>query len=220
MIIAIDGPAGAGKSTTARLLAKRLGFLYIDTGAMYRALTVKALEQKIDLTDHQALSCLARNTEIALDTDSQGAGRVFLDGRDVSVAIRDPRITAHVSDVAKVAGVREVMVELQRKLGKSRDSVMDGRDIGTVVFPDADRKFYLDARPEERANRRYKELKESGKTVKVEDVAADLSNRDRIDSTRECAPLKRAADAIYIDTTPLGINEVVEEMFRQCRINL
>jgi cytidylate kinase len=217
MIIAVDGPAGAGKSTVARLLAQKLGFLYIDTGAMYRALTLKALEKKIDVTDTQALIEMARTSSIDLINERDGSLKIFLDGGDVSVAIRQPRITRLVSDIAKIKGVREIMLKNQRKLGKQRDSVLDGRDIGTVVFPDADKKFYIDAEFNERVLRRYKELKESGEVVTMEDVEQDLRNRDNIDSTREFAPLKKADDAIYIDTTNMTIAQVVDTVLSYVR---
>ncbi len=217
MIIAIDGPAGAGKSTVARITAQKLGFLYIDTGAMYRALTLKALDSNTDTNDAGALTEMARSTSIDLINSQEGAITVFLDGKDVSAAIRNPRITRFVSLVAKVKGVREIMLGLQRKLGLERDSVLDGRDIGTVVFPDADRKFYIDADFGERARRRYKELKEAGQQVTLKDIENDLCNRDKIDSTREFAPLKKADDAIFIDTTNLTIEEVVNSILN--RIN-
>lgn len=212
MILAVDGPAGAGKSTVAKLLAKALGFLYVDTGAMYRALTLKALESGVDIGDASALAETARTSSIDLVHGADGSLKVMLDGRDVSAEIRQPRISGVVSDVAKIKDVREVMVQLQRRLGQGRDCVLDGRDIGTVVFPDAERKFFIDADFSERVRRRHKELLEAGQAVTVEQVCADLRNRDTIDSTRKYGPLKRAQDAIYIDTTHLGIGEVVEKM--------
>ncbi len=214
MIIAIDGPAGAGKSTVAKILARKLGFLYIDTGAMYRALTLKAIECKISASDTIAVIDLATHTRIDLINTQGGSLKVFLDGRDVSAGVREPRITKLVSDIAKIKGVREVMLELQRKLGREQDSVLDGRDIGTIVFPDADKKFYLDAKSGERVKRRYEELIALGSEVSLEDVGSDLSNRDKIDSTRECAPLKKAEDAIYIDTTNMSIEEAVGALLK------
>jgi cytidylate kinase len=214
MIIAIDGPAGAGKSTVARILAKRLGLLYIDTGAMYRALALKVLENKIDLQDTEAIVKLAEETSIDLINNPDGSIKVFLDGQDVSLAIREPRITKLVSDVAKIRGVREVMLGLQRRLGKEKNSVLDGRDIGTVVFPDADKKFYIDANPQVRVRRRHKELIGLGQVISLKDVEVDLTNRDKIDSTREFAPLKKAKDAIYVDTTDMSIEEAVSVLLK------
>ncbi|MFA5410621.1 MAG: (d)CMP kinase [Candidatus Omnitrophota bacterium] len=217
MIVAIDGPAGAGKSTVARILARELGFLYIDTGAMYRALTLKALENRIETEDTARLVELARNTNIDLANDSDGSLKVFLDGGDVSAQIRQPRITKYVSDIAKIKDVRIVMLGLQRRLGKSKDSVLDGRDIGTVVFPDAEKKFYIDADFSERVRRRYQELRDLGQDVTLKDIESDLSNRDKIDSTREFAPLKKADDAVYIDTTRMTIEEVVNKALSYIR---
>lgn len=212
MIIAIDGPAGAGKSTVAKILAQKLNFLYIDTGAMYRALTLKAIEQKIQIQDRERLIQMAKDSQLGLINNPDGSLKVLLDNRDVSSSIREPRITKIVSDLAKIKEIREVMSGLQRKLGRQTDSVLDGRDIGTVVFPDADKKFYIDADFKERVRRRYKELKELGQDVSPEGIEADLKYRDTIDSTRECAPLKKADDAIYIDTTNLSIEEVVNKV--------
>ncbi|MDD2927427.1 MAG: (d)CMP kinase [Candidatus Omnitrophica bacterium] len=212
MIIAIDGPAGAGKSTVAKLVAKSLNFLYIDTGAMYRALTLKALEEGVDIKDPQKVTELALHTEISLLNDPQAPLKVLLDGRDVTSDIRQPRITRFVSEVAKIKEVRKIMVELQRKLGNRGNAVLDGRDIGTVVFPKAEKKFYIDAVFQERVNRRYKESAGLGQNLTAEDVSADLANRDKIDSGRAVAPLKQAEDALYIDTTKLSIEEVVNKV--------
>ncbi len=212
MIIAIDGPAGAGKSTIAKTVAKKLGFIYIDTGAMYRALTCKILDKGISIQDTPAIIETAQHTRIDLSTDDQGELTVLLDGKDVSQAIRELRVTRFVSDISRIKEVRQVMLGLQRALGRSKDSVLDGRDIGTVVFPDADKKFYLDADFKERSLRRYKELAAAGKDISLADVEKDLSNRDQIDSTREVAPLKKADDATYIDTTHMSINEVIEKV--------
>ena len=217
MIVAIDGPAGAGKSTVAKLLAQKLGFVYVDTGAMYRALTLKALENNIALHDVSGLAAIARASSIDLINTSSGSLKVLLDGREVTDLIREPRITRVVSDIAKIKEVREVLMELQRKLGGNKDVVVDGRDIGTVVFPRAERKFFLDADFKERIKRRYKELKAAGSLVSAKDVEGDLANRDTIDSTRECAPLKKADDAIYIDTTALSIEQVVDTLFKKVK---
>jgi CMP/dCMP kinase len=219
MIIAIDGPAGAGKSTVAKILAKRLGFLYIDTGAMYRALTLKVLEKNIQVSDEPAIIRLANEVKIDLRDNPDGPLSVILDGEDVSLAIRQPRITQVVSDIAKIQQVRQVLVKLQRELGLKGNCVLDGRDIGTVVFPDAQKKFYIDASAGERVTRRYKELTGLGQTIAPDDVARDLSNRDKIDSTRTASPLRKAADAIYIDTTELAIEQVVQKMLNYCKTN-
>ncbi len=211
MIIAIDGPAGAGKSTVAKILAKELGFLYIDTGAMYRAVTLKVLDEKIDIKDAARIIEAASRANIDLINNPDGSLKVLLDGRDVSYRIREPLITKFVSDIARIKGVREVMLELQRRFAKLGDCVLDGRDIGTVVFPNADKKFYIDADFKERVRRRHKELNDLGQEVTTKDVESDLANRDNIDSTRDVAPLKKADDAIYIDTTKLSIEEVVNK---------
>jgi cytidylate kinase len=212
MIIAIDGPAGAGKSTIAKIIAQKLGFLYIDTGAMYRALTFKVLEEGVDISNTEVIINLARKTNIDLINNPDGSLKVMLDSKDVSREIREPRITKHVSDIAKIKEVRDVMLTLQRNLGNRGNSILDGRDIGTVVFPNAEKKFYLDAYLGERANRRHKELHGLGQKVSLCSVEADLQNRDTIDSTREVAPLKKADDAVYIDTTNLNIEQVAEKV--------
>ena len=217
MIIAIDGPAGAGKSTVAKILAKKLNFLYIDTGSMYRALTLKAIEGSIDIKDTARLTQMVKASHLDLMNNPDGSMKVLLDDKDVSLSIREPRITRLVSDLAKIKEIREVMLGLQRKLGRQIDSVLYGRDIGTVVFPDADKKFYIDADFKERVARRYKELKGLGQDVTPEAIEADLKNRDTIDSTREFAPLKKADDAVYIDTTDLTIEEVVNKILGEIK---
>ena len=214
MIIAIDGPAGAGKSTISRLAAKKLDLLYIDTGAMYRALTLKAVRMGMNCQDQSALTELMNKTRIELKNNHDGSIQVFLDNEDVSSAIRKPEVARYVSDVSKAAGVRKEMLGLQRAMGSKGSCILDGRDIGTVVFPDADIKFFLDADFKERGIRRYKELKEKGEAIDLQEVEADLKNRDTIDSTRECAPLKQAEDAIYVDTTNMSIEEVVEHILK------
>jgi cytidylate kinase len=217
MIVAIDGPAGAGKSTVAKILAKRLGFLYIDTGAMYRALTLKALEHNLSMDDSLAIIQLAQGIKIDLRNNPDGPLTVLLDGKDVSLAIRQSRITQFVSEVAKIKEVRQVLVKMQRELGQKGDCVLDGRDIGTVVFPLADKKFFIDAAAGERVQRRFKELAGLGQTVLEKEVAADLANRDKIDTTREVSPLRQAPDAIYIDTTHLSIEQVVNKMLEHLK---
>jgi cytidylate kinase len=217
MIVAIDGPAGAGKSTVAKILAKRLDFLYIDTGSMYRALTLKALENNVLISDETRIIQLANGIKIDLCNNPNGSLTVMLDGKDVSLAIRQPRITQFVSDVAKIKDVRLILVKMQRELGRKGNCVLDGRDIGTVVFPNAEKKFFIDASAGVRVQRRFKELRSLGQSVAENEVAKDLANRDKIDSTRETSPLRQAPDAIYIDTTDLSIEQVVQEMFNLCK---
>ncbi|MFA6384430.1 MAG: (d)CMP kinase [Candidatus Omnitrophota bacterium] len=211
MIIAVDGPAGSGKSTIAKLVAKELGLLYIDTGAMYRALTLKVIDCGVDPKDEDQVLELAKKTAIDLTPGADGPIQVLLDGIDVSIAIREPRVTKHVSDIAKIKPVRDILVSLQKKLGAEKDSILDGRDIGTVVFPNADKKFFIDASFDERVDRRYKDLKVLDiQGVSRDQVAADLKNRDTIDSTRIHSPLRKADDAVYLDTTQMSIDEVVK----------
>ncbi len=209
--IAIDGPAGAGKSTVAKALAKKLGYLYIDTGAMYRALTLKALENNIDISDEEALKKLAQTTNIKLTPGEEQ--KVYLDEMDVTEAIRMPEVTKNVSQVAQYAGVREKLVLCQRKLAEKNLVVMDGRDIGTNVLPNAKYKFYLSASIHERAKRRYEELKQKGYEVDFDKLMLEIENRDRQDSSRKIAPLVQAPDAIFIDTTNLTPEEVIEKIY-------
>jgi len=217
IIIAIDGPAGAGKSTIAKLIAKKLDFFYIDTGAMYRALTLKAKQKNLKLDDESQMIVLAKCTRIQLDYKN-GNLNVLLDGKDVSEEIRTPYVTDGVSTIAKIKAVREVMTHLQRKIAHNNNCVLEGRDIGTVVFPNAKFKFFLDADFNERANRRFKELKEKNLNIDIYGVEEDLSSRDRMDSTRKVAPLKKADDAIYIDTTNLTIEGVVSQVLKWIKI--
>jgi cytidylate kinase len=211
LVIAIDGPAGSGKSSVSKLIAKRLGLLYIDTGAMYRALTLKAMRLGSDLEDEKGLTALAHSAGINLSEGPAGL-KVLLDGEDVTAFIRTPELTGNVRYIARVPGVRREMVRLQRAIGEKSGAVLEGRDIGTVVFPDADFKFYLDASLEERTRRRHKELIESGRDVRLEDTKKDVSVRDESDIKRDVGALKKADDAIFIDTTDLSIEGVVEKI--------
>jgi cytidylate kinase len=210
LIIAIDGPAGSGKSTVSKLIARKLNLLYIDTGAMYRALTLKAMRKHVDMADAPALVDLAKTTRIELK--DKGSLRVFLDGEDVSVPIRTPEVTNNVRYIAGTPGVRHEMVKLQRAMGEKYGGVLEGRDIGTVVFSDAEYKFYLDASPEERAKRRHKDLIELGAAENVDKIKKDIIERDASDINRKVGALKQASDAIYIDTTNLSIDDVVRSI--------
>jgi len=212
MIIAIDGPAGSGKSTVAREVARRLGFTYLDSGAMYRAVTLAALEAGADITDGPALGRLGSALDIELHRRDDDNARVIADGRDVSDAIRDPRVTGASSTVAAHPEVRAAMLEKQRALMAAGDYVVEGRDIGTVVAPDADVKVFLTAAPGARAERRNLELRSS--VDSVESTASDLARRDAQDSSRPVSPLTRAADAVEIDTTTMSADEAVEAILR------
>lgn len=216
LVIAIDGPSGAGKSTVARLLAGRLGYIYIDTGAMYRSIGWKARRDNVDPANEAALSELCSRTEVTIKQDNSDL-RFFVDTIDVTGLIRTPEMGMMASAVSKSPAVRARLLTLQRELGRHGGVVMDGRDIGTVVFPDADVKFYLDASAEERGKRRYRELKAKGMNVDVETITREIEVRDRQDSQRDLAPLKRADDAILIDSSRLSIDEVLDLMLNEIR---
>lgn len=216
LIIAIDGPAASGKSTTAKLVAQKLGYLYIDTGAMYRALTLKALWENTNLEDEEALTQLAQNTHIELKKENDRF-LTFLDGEDVSDEIREPKVSHNVSTVCMPKGVRQRMVTLQRKMGESGSVVLEGRDIGTVVFPHADLKIYMIASIETRAQRRIKDLEAKGHIVDIEELKAEIRRRDEQDSQRENSPLKKAVDAYLLDTTHLTIEQQAATIVEKAR---
>lgn len=218
--IAIDGPAGSGKSTLAKKVAETLGYLYIDTGAMYRAATWIALEQKVDLKDHARITQLLENASLELkvpDATSQGRVRVFVNGADVSFIIRSRIITRFVSPISAIAGVRKILVHKQQMLATNGGIVMDGRDIGTVVLPHAEVKIFLTASPEIRAARRLKDLKEMGQIADLDTIITDIKARDHFDSTREISPLKQAEDAILINTDQYDPDELAERVLILCR---
>ncbi len=213
MKIAIDGPAGAGKSSAAREVARRLGFRYLDTGAMYRAITVQALEKNVDMQDEDALVDLTRRSELEVKSDDQNGNLILLNGRDITRAIRQPIVNKYVSIVAAVPGVRKELVNLQRKTSlNSGNIVMEGRDIGTNVLVDAEFKFYLSATVEARAKRRWLEMTEQGMNVPFDELLDEISMRDQLDQKREDSPLCIAPDAYVIDTTPYSLAEVVTKI--------
>ena len=216
MIIAIDGPSGAGKSTLGRTIARELGYLYIDTGAMYRAVALAVIESKAPLGDAQKVVAVARSADIKLEGDPDSL-RVSLNGRDVSEEIRTEEVSHASSVISTIPEVRRTLVERQRKMGQRGRVVLDGRDIGTVVFPNADLKFFLTAQPRERAARRFKEERLRERDVTFEETLSDITARDERDSTRQDSPLAIADNAIVIDSTDLSIREVGERMLAVIR---
>ncbi len=213
LTIAIDGPAGSGKSSVARRVAAMLGYLYLDSGAMYRALALKALQHQVTLEDQTSLAALAKETHIELrapNAEQEAAGAkncVFLDGADVTQAIRTGEVAQAASRLATIARVREVLVAEQQRAGAGGGVVMEGRDIGTVVFPKAELKIFLDASPEVRAERRWKEHQEKGDKMTLAEVFEEVIERDKRDRERKVSPLRRAADAVLVDNTAMGIEE-------------
>lgn len=215
LVVAIDGPAGAGKSTVAQLAAKELGYTYIDTGAMYRAVAWKVLQQGGEVTDEKILAVIP-DIDVDLSYEN-GKTTVRVDGQDVTGEIRTPEVSHIVSQVAALGPVREKMVDLQRKMAERGGVLMDGRDIATNVLPGADVKIYLTASIAERANRRYKELREKGLAVNLADIERDIAARDKADMEREISPLVQAEDATILDTTGMTIPEVVARIIGMCR---
>jgi cytidylate kinase len=207
VLIAVDGPAGAGKSTIAKIVAQKLNINYIDTGAMYRAVTYKCLQNGVDIEDEGAVVQVAKNTDIDFKDNN-----IYLDGNIINEEIRTVDVSNKVSKVSKIGEVREILVDVQRKIGSMTSAILDGRDIGSIVFPNAEFKFYLIASPEERGLRRFKEMKEKGYEVDLSKIVDDIVARDEMDMNREHAPLVRAHDAVEIDTTGKSIDEVVCEV--------
>lgn len=221
LVVAIDGPAASGKSTTARLVAERLGLVHVDTGAMYRAMTLKVLEAKVDPANPEVIEKLAHSTQIQLRLDKKQL-HVILDGRDVTDQIRRREVTNAVSAISSIPKVRELMVREQRRMGEGGGIVLEGRDIGTVVFPGADVKFFMIANMDERVKRRHKDLQNQNMEVDIHTLRTEIERRDRIDSEREHSPLRMADDAVIVDTSALSIEEqvdlIVERVQQQMRL--
>ena len=211
--IAIDGPAGAGKSSTAKLVAKKLGYIYVDTGALYRTVGLYSIRKGIDTKNAEKVIATLPDIKVELKF-VDGAQHVFLNGEDVSEAIRTPEASMGASNVSAIPKVREFLFDLQRKIAAENDCIMDGRDIGTVVLPNADVKIFLTTSVEERANRRYKEMLEKGEDADYNDILEDIKKRDYQDSHREIAPLKQADDAIYVDNGGYNLEDGAEDLLR------
>lgn len=214
LVIAIDGPSGAGKSSIAKSLSQDLGITYLDTGAMYRAVAVFCHRNSIDIFSSEQVAAVLDGIEIDMQYENSKT-KVVLNGEDVSVAIRENYVSQMASDVSKLVCVRLAMVEKQRAIAAGKSIIMDGREIGTFVFPDAKVKFYLDATSEERAQRRQRQLAEKGENINLEKLKEEIEQRDENDKNREFAPLKRAEDAIYIDSTQLGFEDVISVMKKE-----
>ena len=214
--VAIDGPAGAGKSTIAKLVAKEKGYIYVDTGAMYRGLAIHFLNKGVNPDDREAVAEACRDAEVSIGYED-GVQQIYLNGENVTSMLRTEEVGNMASRTSAIPQVREKLLELQRSLAREKDVIMDGRDIGTNILPDADVKIYLTASVETRAMRRYTELKEKGESCNLEEMARDISERDERDMTREIAPLKKAEDAILVDSSDMTIPEVVAEICSHCR---
>lgn len=209
--IAIDGPAGAGKSTIAKAIAKKMGYIYVDTGALYRAVGLYVSSKGVDTTDGEKIQPMLQDIQVELKY-VDGVQRVFLNGEDVSEAIRVPEMSMHASNVSAIPCVREFLFDLQRDIAKTNDVIMDGRDIGTVVLPNADVKIFLTASPEDRAKRRYEEHMSKGQVVDFNQLLEEIKQRDYNDSHRAIAPLKQAEDAIYVDTSGNTLEQSIEQI--------
>ena len=214
--VAIDGPAGAGKSTIAKLVAKKKGYIYVDTGAMYRGLAIHFLKKKADPEDRQAVAEACRDAEVTIGYED-GVQQIYLNGENVTGMLRTEEVGNMASKTSAIPEVREKLLELQRSLAREKDVIMDGRDIGTNILPNADVKIYLTASVETRARRRYDELKEKGTYCSLDEIARDIRERDERDMTREIAPLKKAEDAILVDSSDMTIQQVVDEICGYCR---
>ena len=212
-IVAIDGPAGSGKGTITKIIAKKRNLVSIDTGAMYRCVALDCLENNVEPTDISGIERILKNIDIKLENEN-GIQKVFLNGKDVSEEIRTPKVDDIVAKYAAIKQVRDKVTPIQRKMGESQNIIMEGRDIGTVVFPNADVKIFLDCSLEERANRRYKQDIENGMNVTYEEVLESIIERNKLETEREIAPFVKAEDAIVVDTTHLSIEEVVNEILK------
>ena len=214
--IAIDGPAGAGKSTIAKAVARELKFIYVDTGAMYRGLAIHFLKKGIDPENKEAVAKACQDAEVTIGYEN-GIQQIYLNGENVTEMLRTEEVGNMASKTSAIPEVREKLLDLQRSLAREKDVIMDGRDIGTNILPDADVKIYLTASVETRAERRYKELKEKGEKCDLAEISRDIRERDERDMTREIAPLKKAEDAVLVDSSDMTIKEVVDEICRHCR---